>query len=165
MRSKIQLFADGGVISRNPSSLGGTWCWIAVRKNTEIGRGSGIITPRLVGMDEITNNFTEMYAAYKALSDMNAGWDGRFYTDSLVTCQRLSGGRKWNGIPPWLRNCVTEVGEHLGKYKIIHLKGHPNISELYAGETETGTLTSVWNIYCDAECRRLAVDFQAGRAE
>ena len=99
-----RIYCDGGVISKNPSPLGGTWCWVLVSYENDpegerVDFDCGLILPSDVGLEKITNNLTELYAAHQALVYMPKGFTGLFYTDSKVTWHRITSSYSFNGIP------------------------------------------------------------------
>src|SRR4051794_26111965 len=92
------LFSDGGVILKNPSTIGGTWAWCGVSPNGEhIREAGGYLLPNTatcpgwprVGSKTVTNNESEFYAALRALESMPAGWSGILVCDSKVTLDRM----------------------------------------------------------------------------
>lgn len=159
------LYADGGVIGRNPSTEGGTWAWCEVN-NGEFVRGfHGVVTPASVGMfkKEITNNITEMLAVLYALQAQPADWCGTVYSDSAVTLGRLRDGWQWKNIPPWmieLYRAQTMRLKNWKQIKFVLVQGHPTRDELAAGVGKSGTIVSEWNKWCDLSCRDAAAEFK-----
>lgn len=158
------LYTDGGVIGRNPSSVGGTWAWCQVDENGVLGRWlSGIVEPIAAGLATITNNYTELLAAVEGLEKLPASWDGTVYTDSQVTLYRISKDRakaKYNGIPAELVARVKTAKERLGAYKVVLLGGHPTRAELAAGVRKDGYPCSQHNVFCDKLCGQQAEYFK-----
>ena len=153
------LYCDGGVIERNPSLHGGTWCWIAVNEaGEEVVRDSGLLP------GPCTNNLSEFVAAVRALETVPPGWEGKLYSDSQVTLGRLF--RQWslNGLPLiWIARGSNVLGQ-VGYVEPVLLQGHPTREELAAGVGKRhGFPVSNWNVKCDRECSRLAAEFMAGR--
>ena len=153
-----ELFCDGGVIGKNPSKIGGTWAWCLV-EDGELARFESGIFPARTGdplaEEIVTNNFTELYAACKALRSVQAGWKGKLYTDSRVTQVRLMESVAFNGIPDWL---VSEAKflRWTRKPTVVLVSGHPSKAELIAGCKKDGKPCSPWNVLCDKRCRKLA---------
>jgi ribonuclease HI len=152
----IDLYTDGGLLSNNPSLLGGTWAWVQVSAGCQVASGSGVVTCEEVGSERVTNNFTEMLAIVQGLNSMPNGWRGTLFTDSEVSRIRLVFPRaKWKGIPPSLQQALTDTRERLGDFTVTLLAGHPSRRQLAAGKR--GDLPcSRWNKWCDDECKRLA---------
>lgn len=149
-------YCDGGCIVKNPSSLGGSWAWCLVDQKGEILEyDSGIIKPQDFGLDKITNNLAELYAALQAIDAQPKGWHGLLYSDSLVTIYRLSSSIRFNGIPKLLREkCLNLRRNKL--WTPMHIAGHPTKADLEAGYNVKGLPVSIHNQWCDTECRRQA---------
>lgn len=148
------LYADGGVIGRNPSAVGGTWAWVQVNADGEhVRTGSGIVTPIFHGLDLITNNLTELLAAVLGLESLPTGWVGTVYTDSQVTLYRITRDKtKWAGIPAVLVERTQAARKPLGAYTVVLLGGHPTKAELAAGVRRDGFPCSPHNVWCDKAC-------------
>lgn len=145
-----EIYADGGVIGKNPSSHGGTWCFLWAGGGGEVLRlHSGLVTPADLGVARVTNNHTELLAALKALESVPRGWAGTLYTDSVVTLHRVTSGSKFDGVPQWLRLRVLEV-RRARRYRVMHVKGHTTEEQRINGVGHT------LNVMCDRECSRLA---------
>lgn len=146
-------YCDGGLLDRNPSAIGGTWAYVLISKDDEVVRqGSGtVLVNDEWGMDRITNNFTELLAALKAMEQLPDGWNGTIYTDSLITLRRITGGQSFVGIPVKMK---TEVRHQLARlsHRAVLLGGHPTAKELRMGRTARGYPCSRWNVACDAAC-------------
>lgn len=153
------LFVDGGVIKSNPSKLGGTWAYFLIENETIIKQGSGIVTPKDVGLPKVSNNLTELLAAIRGLEAVPDGWDGTIHTDSMVTWYRITNGNSFNGIPKWLIDLTVKLRRNR-KWIAKLVKGHPSKKELEQGfhvhKNGTKSIVSKWNCACDVECTRLA---------
>ena len=153
----ISAYCDGGVIGRNPSSIGGTWAYVFVDENDQKVAGSS--NRVLVGdapwlMPRITNNFTELLGALKAMEALPDGWDGTIYTDSQVTYRRIIRGSSFAGIP----SCMEEMVRHHRKrlsHRVVLISGHPSEKDLRLGVTKKGRMCSKWNVACDRQCTQL----------
>lgn len=155
-----RIFCDGGVIAKNPSIHGGTWCfaWASSRTSKVVYHESGIITPEELELKTITNNVTELYAAMKALESVGKGWKGTLFTDSMVTIHRLNDSKAFNGIPNWIRIKILEL-RRFKKWKTIHVKGHPTQKHLESGMHPSGRPVHKVNVFCDEQCTQLASNF------
>jgi ribonuclease HI len=153
------IYCDGGVVGPNPSAIGGTWCWCWVTNGKILRYASGVVTPETIGVDGITNNVTELYAALRALESVPRDWAGTLFSDSKCTLMRLTNCRKWRGVPDWLRVRVQKrrAGR---KYVTGLLGGHPTQAELKRGLGKRGHPVSEFNVFCDKECTRLARAFK-----
>jgi hypothetical protein len=76
MGDAIALYADGGVIGANPSTIGGVWAWCQVADGRRGQCASGVITPTGAGLPAITNNLTELYAILEARESLPYAWSG-----------------------------------------------------------------------------------------
>lgn len=153
------LYVDGGVIGRNPSSLGGTWAWCLIDGKEIIGSNYGVIEPSPPNPEKITNNFTELLAAIKGLRGAGPEWNGTLYTDSKVTLHRLLGSFSFKNIPNWLRVLTLDLRRNR-KWDAKLVGGHPTKKELEMGHLRRNSLpTSRWNVWCDNKCREAAREF------
>jgi ribonuclease HI len=144
----MKIYCDGGTIGRNPSKIGGTWAWCKV-----------VITPEDADTANITNNFTELYAAIRALESENTKKVSLF-TDSNITKLRLTTSNKFANIPKWMINRAKELRK-IGNYEVTLLGGHPTKKELITGrKKKNGLPVSKFNCLCDEECNKLAKIFQ-----
>jgi ribonuclease HI len=155
----IQLFCDGGVIGPNPSKLGITWAWCLVIDDKLSQWDHGFITPADVDQSPLTNNFSELYAAVRALESIPVKFRKRatLFTDSQITLYRMTTSHKFNGIPDWLRKRALKVRG----VPVQLLAGHPTIAELKQGfANRNGNPVSKWNVFCDAKCGEAAKAFR-----
>lgn len=157
----MELYCDGGLIGRNPSPHGGTWCWTLVNsRGKRVKYESGLILPREMGKKQITNNESEMYAVIKGLESVTKDWDGRVYTDSRVTFHRLVNRR---GIPSdWMKRLVKALNGR--ELKMRHIGGHPSRLALERGYDKRGLLVSAHNVFCDKMCQEEARKYKEGIA-
>lgn len=138
-----ELYCDGGVIGRNPSTYGGTWAYRRVTDGYVFEQKSGVITPAIAWMPAITNNLTEMLALMRGLEALPPGWVGVVYSDSQITLGRAFQGWKWKNIPPWLHQAYQRQRARLVNWEKIQwvlLQGHPTQAELAAGIGTRGFL-------------------------
>lgn len=153
----IAVYADGGVIGRNPSEIGGTWAWCHVDADGEyIQCASGVIRPAQIGLPAVTNNVTEFAALARALRALPDGWSGEVYSDSRITLGRFFEGWKLEGIPENWHDCVQRHIRRLGELNWTLLDGHPTQAQLATGIGKRGNPVSRHNAWCDKECNRLA---------
>lgn len=161
-----EVYTDGGLLSRNPSYLGGTWaCRFLDRAGVIVGELSGVVIPIELRVREVTNNIAELVAALIALETVPDGWAGTLYTDSFVTQCRVSQGRelrrrRFKGVPERLVERVLAARGRLGGYQVVLLGGHPSREELATGQRMDGLPCSVHNVWADRECRRLALEWK-----
>lgn len=161
----LSVYADGGVITKNPSTYGGTWACIMV---TQIGDAdqfelhSGLVTPAQIGLPTVSNNYTELLACVESMERLPDRWDGVLHTDSNVTRIRLVYPRaKLNGIPNGLRERLADQRKRLGSFTVVLLSGHPTREQLRTGIGKHNLPVSRWNVECDKECNRLANTFRS----
>ena len=162
----VEIYADGGLISSNPSSEGGTWAWCWVDAyGQKINEGSGLLLPQ-DGMDLITNNNTEVYALTKALESLPAGWSGKVLSDSQCALGWLFWGWRVDSIPLPIRNpfLVQQQRHDLSLMTGILLDGHPTKKQLASGFGKRGNRVSKFNHWCDRECSRMAIEYKEKHA-
>ena len=155
----LDIYCDGGVIQSNPSPHGGTWAFCWVDGDQLLQQASGLLLPTEMGLKKITNNFTELYAAFRGITSVPKNWSGILWTDSKVTMHRLTNGQSFANIPQWLRLEALHVRRQPRRFQVKLVGGHPTRKELLAGCRADGTPVSVWNQWCDQECQRLAKEF------
>jgi len=129
------IYTDGGVIKQNPSSIGGSWAWVAISElDQKLKSASGILTPEDLELPSVSNNTMELFAALRALESVPEGWEGTLVTDSRVTACRLLYGinPKTANLPPWIikRTSKLRAGR---KWKVSIVRGHPTKDELEKG--------------------------------
>jgi ribonuclease HI len=165
------VYADGGVIGRNPSPVGGTYAWCHVDECGErVATGSGLVLPDphfprdlVSGVEDvfacpapITNNQTEFLALLRGLMALPEGWSGTVHSDSKITLGRFFWEWKITQIPhEWIR-WGSEVRQRLGKCEPVLLDGHPTRAQLTAGVGKRGQPVSEHNVWCDTQCGRVA---------
>ena len=161
------LYVDGGCVGRNPSKIGGTWAWCHVIDDEMVRWDFGVVRPMDACLDAITNNFTELLAAVygleameeESLAKLNRKWKGIVHTDSKVTLRRLTDGKRFNGIPQWLRLLALDLRRDR-KWTPVLIGGHPTKAELRTGYRKGTKLpVSEWNAWCDEACREEAKRF------
>lgn len=155
----IALYTDGGVISANPSAIGGTWDYCLVSAaGARIVNASGVITPKQAHLPAITNNLTELLALVYGLERLPMGWAGTVYSDSWVSLQRVFLAAKLRNVPRWLveRLQTLQRSGKLADMQYVLLDGHPTRAELAAGEGKRGHPVSEHNVWCDAACQQAA---------
>lgn len=153
------LVSDGGCIGKNPSYIGGTWCYVLMDEhNKRILHECGVVTPSYVNLPRVTNNLTEMLALVNALKRVPNGWEGRCLVDSQVTIGRVWKDWAMSGIPEWLETELKFLKMRLNFRKIrsVLVQGHPTRAELAAKRGKTGLPVSHQNCFCDLTCSSLA---------
>jgi ribonuclease HI len=171
------LYTDGGVIwdksigIASRSRIGGTWAWVLVEDDERIiSQASGVITPVDMGVDSITNNISELYAALEGLKQVNLReWDGKVCVDSQVTLRRLTTVEihkiEADATYPFdLRRRLLDFRQarpnrsYYGRFTL--LGGHPTEDDLKAGKTKKrGLPCSKWNALCDTMANEAGVAY------
>ena len=128
----VALYADGGVILKNPSTIGGTWAFCAVdaEGNRVIERGG--VAPATDGR-LITNNHMEQIAITLALEAMPDGWEGTVYSDSMIALGRVFKGWRLKNLPSNVAKRSAAAVARLGKIETVLLQGHPTKADLKSG--------------------------------
>lgn len=148
----VAVYADGGIVGKNPSIIGGTWAWCHVDKHgIKLKKKSGIITP--VG-GPVSNNDSELQAVLNALEVLPFGWSGVVYTDSWVTICRIV-NEKYDTLNPFMVERIKNVKARV-TFEMVLLGGHPNKKELRAGKKKDGRPVSILNVWCDKTCTKRA---------
>lgn len=161
----LKLYTDGGVIQKNPSSIGGTWAWCLVLGDTLIKSNSGIIVPTDVVQfpnNLVTNNQTELFAIVQGLSQLQDNDVVEVCSDSLISLGRVFGNSPFNNIPSWLVTSLDMQKKRLTRWKEFSfclISGHPTKKELEDGIGKRGYLTSKWNVLCDELCNRASREY------
>lgn len=161
---RIEIYADGGVIGKNPSALGGVWAWCHVVGGEKVRQDSGLVRPEMFQAVTVTNNLTEFLSLLYAVESLEDDWNElQICSDSSLTLSRFQD--PWHagmaGIPQDLqrRACLwkgsTMVRELSARIGYTLLKGHPTKAELACGTAKDGRPVSHWNMWCDAECNRV----------
>lgn len=161
-----QLFCDGGVIRKNPSTIGGMWAFRLLEDNEVIREHASIVFPAHIGLDAVSNNLTEMLALINGLEALPRDWKGTIYSDSQVTLGRAFMGWKWNGIPEPIKERFRLARLRLvywdtEEISYVLLAGHPTRAQLAAGTGHSGLPVNIHNIWCDKACNMLAEQFLA----
>lgn len=156
-----KLYTDGGVILKNPSTIGGTWAYILIDEDGEtvIHKDSGYVTHRDMCSDgTVTNNQTELLAMVKGLRCLPYDWVIEVCCDSEITLGRIFKGFSFNNIPAWLlRDTIAEKRRlRLSAFEYTLMDGHPTLEQVRKGTGKKGHVTSKWNVWCDKECGRQA---------
>lgn len=161
MSNIIAIYCDGGVILRNPSTIGGTWAWCAVdaEGNRIIERGGVVRAP---AGREITNNHMEQIAICLALEAMPEGWSGIVHSDSQIALGRIFKGWRTKNLPAGIGLRSAKALARLGKLTSILLQGHPTKADLERGIGAKRNLpVSIHQVWCDKECGRQAQRYLA----
>lgn len=155
----VSLYADGGVILKNPSAYGGTWAWTAVDEHDErFHRASGVVPATSSRL--ITNNHMEQIAIVLALEAMAEGWSGTVFSDSRIALGRVFEGWSGRNLPNNLAKRSALALARLGRVEFVNLQGHPTKLDLIRGiGAKRGLPVSKHNVWCDKECTRQAKKF------
>lgn len=156
------LFADGGVIHRNPSPYGGTYAWRHMQDGMVIAEDSGVVLPADLRTPTVTNNITELIALIAGMEALPVGWNGICVSDSQITIGRLFWGWQWRHVPQVLitrwqvaRSCLGE------SVTSLHVDGHPTQAQLAAGRGKRGNPVSEHNVWCDQACTAAGLAYLA----
>jgi ribonuclease HI len=163
----VALYADGGVIQKNPSIIGGTWAWCATdSENPKFGErviGRGGVVPYV--NRPISNNHTEQIAITLALEAMPDGWSGIVYSDSQIALGRVFQSWRTKNLPDNIIRRSAAAVARLGKIRFVLLQGHPTKDDLIKGVgKKRGYPVSIHNVWCDKECGRQAEKYLHERA-
>lgn len=155
------LYTDGGLMSPNPSTVGGTWAWIRVQDGEEVARKVGLLLPDEINLPAVSNNNTELYALLQGIASLPDNWQGTVYSDSLFAIGVVFRQFKVDSVPNYLRLQLSKVlGKAMERNLIMEnvlLAGHPSRKDLAAGirlSKSPHLPVSHWNVACDEACTR-----------
>ena len=154
------LWTDGGLLTPNPSPVGGTWAFLRVRDGFHVpgGCARGILLAELDA--PVSGNTMEMLAVVEGLESLPDGWEGTVASDSMVTLRRmLAPLSPWSGCPEILRERYHAQRRRLGALRGVLVAGHPSRAALEAGVGKDGVAVSRFNVWCDAACNRSKAEF------
>lgn len=148
----VAIYADGGVIKKNPSTIGGTWAWCGVNAAGErVIEKSGVV--EATEKRAVSNNHTEQIAITKALEAMPDGWSGIVYSDSQIALGRVFKGWRENNLPKNISVRSKKAVLRLGHIETVLLQGHPTKEDLKNGiGKKRGFPVSIHNVWCDKAC-------------
>lgn len=154
------VYADAGLLSPNPSPIGGTFAYCYTDTDDEFMAGyAGVIlttsiranrnpkeVPQYLTVDEnnrgriaqwdkshMSPDQAELMALIWAIGALRPGWSGKVYSDNQSALERLFGKYEWNGIPKHNREYGEKCVARLGKVEPILLNGHPSRKDLISG--------------------------------
>lgn len=170
MNEVVNLYADGGVILKNPSPHGGTWAFCGTDAAGERVVRQGGAWPTQDPQRPVTNNWMEQIAIVRALEAMPEGWSGTIYSDSLIALRRVFENGEVKNLPKSIQIRTHAARGRLGAIRWVLLKGHPNKDQLAAGEAPSSSgkrmlPVSEHQVWCDEECGRQARAFLGERPE
>lgn len=154
-----EIYADGGVILKNPSPIGGTYAIRLIHDDGQIEQHSGVLLPKHGYREVVSNNVSELAAVLAGLRYVPDDWKGVVYSDSWVTLQRVFHGAKCNNVPRWLMDRLEMQVNRLRlgtRITYVLLDGHPTKAQLAEGIGKRGNMVSEHNVWCDQECGRVA---------
>lgn len=154
MSEIISIFADGGLMSPNPSKVGGTWAFCCINSNNTriVEHGGYIASPegRI-----ITSPTMEHIALVMALESLPDGWSGLVQSDCQVALYRIFRGWRTRYLPMNVKERAEAAVKRLG---VLHHKlyaGHPTKADLERGYSiKKGLPVSEHQHWCDQECNR-----------
>jgi|SRR5882672_3854897 len=167
-----EVFADGGCITPNPSSVGVSFAWVATNGEFPIAWSSGIIRTDvecerfnhmedyphshfvLNGREAHTNNVSEYFALLAAVASLPKDFSGKIYSDSSVTLGRFFSGWKHSNIPVSWEKLMRSYTAKLSGVTPVLLGGHPYDSDFYRGYGDRKLPVHIMNVLCDALCGR-----------
>lgn len=148
----ITLYADGGVIKKNPSAIGGTYAWCAVDEAGNRVIEAGGVVPAPAGR-LVTNNHMEQIAIVLALEAMPAGWTGTVFSDLMIALGRVFKGWAIRNLPANVAQRSAAAVARLGAIETVLLQGHPTRADLERGIGAKRNLpVSIHNVWCDQRC-------------
>ncbi len=162
----VAVYTDGGLLTKNPSDVGGVWAWVAVSAtDRNLGFKSGVVLcPHPT--KKLSNNHMEQIAIVRAIEALPDGWDGVIYTDSDVARIRVESDYEQvvlgsKRFPAAEKNLYTSISERskravakLGRQvRFVLLQGHPTKADLECGWGAKRNLpVSKWNVWADRRC-------------
>ncbi len=150
----IHIYADGGVIGHNPSSVGGTWAFCYTENDKRTYENSGVLVATTQS-GPITNNLTELYAILNSFTLLPSNAHVHLYSDSMVSLGRVFQGWKWGNVPTYLHKLYQTQRTrliHFDTFQWTLLDGHPTRAHLATGCGKRGHPVSPHNVWCDETC-------------
>lgn len=176
----VAVYCDGGLLSRNPSEIGGTWAFCAVDDDgRKVGFKSGVVYAEdlarnvrnnndiPLAREIVSNNHTEHIAIVRAIEALPFGWSGTILSDSNVALTRVQsdyelvtlGKRRFpaaeNNLWPSISRRSKEAVARLGVVSFVLLQGHPTKADLERGIGAKRNLpVSIYQVWCDKRCEQ-----------
>lgn len=154
---KNRLYTDGGVIQKNPSTIGGTWAYCLVTsKGNMLYEDYDVERPERFNNKLVTNNQMELLAVIRGLQTIQRDMIIHVCSDSEITLGRVFKNYSMENIPDWMVNELDTEKRRLNQFKHFRctlLSGHPTKSQLQAGVGRNGHLVSYWNKHVDELCK------------
>jgi hypothetical protein len=151
----ISIYADGGIIGRNPSPVGGTYafCCVDANNNRIIERGGIVLAPK---GKHISSPTIEQIALVMALEYLPEGWSGRVHSDCQVALYRVFKNWRTQGLPGSVAARTTAALNRLGKLEYKLIAGHPTKEDLRRGwsSKKHHLPVSEHNVWTDDEANR-----------
>ncbi len=167
-----RLCTDGGLLSANPSDLGGSWAFVRVERDEMISHGAGWVRASEMPEGTVSSNQMEFLAVLRAFQSLSDGEIVVVISDSDVTLSRWTGDGRFGyaGIPDeWRRGMEWEI-RRCGGLFWHQIAGHPStarpskvdgLTDLERGrkikkDGSAGLPVSKWNIEADRLCTEQA---------
>lgn len=158
-----RLYADGGVVLKNPSPLGGTWAYCMVTADGRLlYEDYDVVRANKFPAGVVTNNQMELLAVIRGLQTLRREMVVHVCSDSEITLGRLFKGYAMENIPEWM---VNELNIERGRlhqfkdFKYTLISGHPTKLQLETGIGKHGHPTSEWNMRADELCHMAAEEY------
>lgn len=126
------VYADGGVLNRNPSEVGGTWafCLVNAIGGRVFGQAGHVAAEEVAPLPWVSNNLTEVVALLLALENLPDGWAGAAFSDSKNAIRAHMAAadldpRKPGYLPDELWGRMVAARQRLGAIRWTLLGGHP----------------------------------------
>ena len=158
-----RLYADGGLVGRNPAQVG-TWAWIATTQSldgpeVEVASDAGLLHCTRLGAARITNNNSEIWALLQGVTRTGTLPD-LILTDSRTAMGMVAGWYSTKSQPADLAERVEFVRARFPALSSDStwrlLQGHPTKEDLIAGVGKKRKLpVSAWNQLCDQRCNEV----------
>lgn len=173
---KLSLYTDGGLLSSNPSSKGGTYAFVILDDNEDVViQKSGVIDIVLGVNGHVTNNIAELYALAYGIVSIPSGASVDIFCDSENALNRLFQYGTMANVPEWLVLLTKRAKHHLREldsFTYAALAGHPSKEELRLGKSihresngkimrYGGIPVSKWNQLCDKMCNEARARYEA----
>lgn len=166
------VYADGGVLNRNPSEVGGTWafCLVNAIGGRLFGQAGHIAAAEVAPLPWVSNNLTEVVALLLALENLPDGWAGAAFSDSKNAIRAHMAAadldpRKPGYLPDELWGRMVAARQRLGAIRWTLLGGHPTKHELAAGyRARDNKPVSPHNVWADSACQAAGATYLASLA-
>jgi len=170
----VAVYADAGLLTVNPSDIGGAWAYVFVDKSDRVvSEEAAYVLKKTLKVTTVSNVVMEQIAILKAMEALPAGWNGTIYSDCepaltrVISDYQLTHGMKRypaaeNNLPPVVSKRSKNAAAKLGQVEFVLLEGHPSKKALERGIGRKNLPVSKFNVRADELCNRQKILYREG---